>query len=92
VPGLNYIRQLTRIIRLIQDLGGFTVLLVIIGDLMAAKIIIEGFAASQQYYAQRQKQIEMETTRQAFYEALQNSNYERAMQLRAEYTRLTGGD
>lgn len=92
VPGLQLLRQLGQLIRLIQNLGGFTMLLMIIGDIMAAKVIIEGVTASQQYWAERRKQIEIEATRQAFYEALQNSNYERAMQLRAEYTRLTGGD
>jgi len=79
-------------LRIIQDIGGFTTLFLILGNILAAKTILEGIIGSQQYWEQRRLQIETEATRAQFYQALRENRYDEALELRAKYTRLTGGD
>ena len=92
IPGLQFLRQLRQLLRIIQDLGGFTTLFLILGNILAAKTAIEGIIGSQQYWEQRRLQIETEATRAQFYQALRENRYDEALELRAKYTRLTGGD
>jgi len=77
---------------MIQALGGFTALFLILGNMLAVKTTIEGITASSAYWESVRLQRETEATRLELYQALRETDYEKALTLRAKYTRLTGGD
>jgi hypothetical protein len=63
-----------------------------VGWYYAGKTIVEGVLAHQAYLEGRQLFMETEATRAQFYQALRDNDFTKALEMRAKYTRLTGGD